>query len=251
MKDGYPRERRGTITKGNVMTQEKLNNHFLLLQINDSQFPIGAYSHSYGLETYIQKGIVKDMATADNYIRRRLKLNFMYGDLLAARLSYEAADEASADKLDALVEIMEASRIPKETREASKRLGSRFVKTLEKMDMPWKDGFAKDYLLERKKGLICQPCAYGIVCAGCGIDKKAAMENFIYAQCSAMVTNCVKLVPLSQTDGQRMLSSMYTLFEEIVEAVDEAPEEMLCASTPAFDLRSIQHETLYSRLYMS
>lgn len=38
------------------MSQKK----FLVLQMNDSLFPIGAYSHSYGLETYIQKGIVKD-----------------------------------------------------------------------------------------------------------------------------------------------------------------------------------------------
>ena len=44
---------------------ELLNHHFLLLQINDSLFPIGGYSHSYGLETYIQKGIVQDLETAE------------------------------------------------------------------------------------------------------------------------------------------------------------------------------------------
>lgn len=37
---------------------------FLLLQVNDALFPIGGYSHSYGLETYIQKGIVKDADSA-------------------------------------------------------------------------------------------------------------------------------------------------------------------------------------------
>ena len=66
-----------------------------------------------------------------------------------------------------------------------------------------------------------------------------------------MVTNCVKLIPLSQTEGQRMLSDLYSLFGEILAEAENAGEEMLCASTPAFDLRSIQHETLYSRLYMS
>ena len=34
--------------------------YFYLLQVNDALFPIGGYSHSYGLETYIQKGIVKN-----------------------------------------------------------------------------------------------------------------------------------------------------------------------------------------------
>ena len=41
---------------------------YLLMQINDALFPIGAYSHSYGLETYIQKDIVHDMETAQKYI---------------------------------------------------------------------------------------------------------------------------------------------------------------------------------------
>ena len=45
------------------MSQKK----FLVLQMNDSLFPIGAYSHSYGLETYIQKGIVKDAETAEKF----------------------------------------------------------------------------------------------------------------------------------------------------------------------------------------
>lgn len=66
-----------------------------------------------------------------------------------------------------------------------------------------------------------------------------------------MVTNCVKLIPLSQSEGQRILSELYPLFDEILDEVQRADAEMLCASTPAFDLRSIQHESLYSRLYMS
>ena len=50
-----------------------LNSKFLLLQINDAMFPIGAYSHSYGLETYIQNGIVHDSQTAGEFIRKKLK----------------------------------------------------------------------------------------------------------------------------------------------------------------------------------
>ena len=65
------------------MNTENLKSHFLLLQINDSLFPIGGYSHSYGLETYIQKGLVQDAAGAEDYIRRRLRYNFLYTDLLA------------------------------------------------------------------------------------------------------------------------------------------------------------------------
>ena len=77
------------------------------------------------------------------------------------------------------------------------------------------------------------------------------MSGFLYAQTSAMVTNCVKTIPLSQSDGQQLLASMYDLFETVMEKTLSAGEEMLGLSAPGFDLRGIQHESLYSRLYMS
>ena len=78
-------------TEGKNMKMKDLKNHFLLLQINDSLFPIGGYSHSYGLETYIQKGIVHNSELAAEYIRKRLLYNFLYTDFLAVRLAYDAA----------------------------------------------------------------------------------------------------------------------------------------------------------------
>ena len=50
---------------------------FFLLQVNDALFPIGGYSHSYGLETYIQKGIVHDEDRADEFFQSRLEYNFL------------------------------------------------------------------------------------------------------------------------------------------------------------------------------
>ena len=50
-----------------------------------------------------------------------------------------------------------------------------------------------------------------------------------------MVTNCVKTIPLSQSDGQKLLLSLHGLMEELVRQAEEAEEEMLCVSTPGFD----------------
>ena len=52
--------------------------NFYLLQINDALFPIGAYSHSQGLETYIQRGIVHDEATAKEYIHHKIRWNLAF-----------------------------------------------------------------------------------------------------------------------------------------------------------------------------
>ena len=66
---------------------------FFLLQVNDALFPIGGYSHSQGLETYIQQGIVHDEETAAEYIGKKLKLNLACTDLLGVRLAYELCIE--------------------------------------------------------------------------------------------------------------------------------------------------------------
>ena len=113
------------------MDREQEIRRFFLLQVNDALFPIGGYSHSQGLETYIQQGSVCDEKTAAEYIHKKLRFALAYTDLLAVRLAWELADQSDADGLDELEEILGASRIPFEQREASRKMGSRFAKTIE------------------------------------------------------------------------------------------------------------------------
>ena len=75
---------------------------YYLLQVNDSLFPIGGYSHSQGLETYIQKGLVYDLKTAEKYIENKINMSFKYTDLLAVKLAYE---RAAKDDVKGLVEL--------------------------------------------------------------------------------------------------------------------------------------------------
>ena len=256
-----------------------MDNLFYLLQVNDALFPIGAYSHSQGLETYIQKGIVHDVPTAREYIRNKLRWNLLYTELLAARLAYEyAAQEPCGRKADGrpsvagesadrgdedgsgtavqdlirLEEILEASRLPYEQREAVRKMGSRFAKTVQKLGIPeCETGIFAEYLAARKGRSTSHCCIYGVFCAVMGIDEEQALSHYLYAQTSAMVTNCVKTVPLSQTAGQQLLAGFHDEFKELLQEVMNCTEDDICRSAPGFDLRGIQHERLYSRLYMS
>ena len=133
---------------------------FYLFQINDSLFPIGAYSHSYGLETYIQKKLGKDIDTAFEYLKCNLKSNSLYSELLAINLSYEYANEERLDKLIRLDNILNASKSPKEIRLASQKLGSRFIKTLISTNINYKNDNFTNYVNESKYNLPTHTFAY-------------------------------------------------------------------------------------------
>lgn len=224
---------------------------FFLLQVNDALFPIGGYSHSYGLETYIQKGIVHDEDSAQEFIHKRLKYNFSYNEFMAVRLAFEYALREDLEAISRLEEIMEAGKIPRETREASRKLGSRFIKTLSALELPVQNSIFDKYREARKGKSVHHAVAYGVFCGAAGIAENEALEHFIYAQTSAMVTNCVKTIPLSQSSGQKLLNGCYPLLQELTKKVTELGEEWLGLSGPGFDLRCMQHEGLYSRIYMS
>lgn len=224
---------------------------FFLLQVNDALFPIGGYSHSYGLETYIQKGIVHDEDSAEEFIHKRLEYNFLYNEFLAVRLGWEYAVSGDLTAISSLEEIMEAGKIPRETREASRKLGSRFIKTLSALEIPRENRVFEEYREARKGKSVHHAVAYGVFCGAAGITREEALEHFLYAQTSAMVTNCVKTIPLSQSSGQKLLSGCYPLLQKLTREVKELGEEWLGLSGPGFDLRCMQHEGLYSRIYMS
>ncbi|MCD8108803.1 MAG: urease accessory protein UreF [Clostridiales bacterium] len=233
------------------MDSKDRKKHFLLLQVNDALFPIGAYSHSYGLETYIQKSLVTNEEEAWAFIYRRMTYGFCYNEFLSARLAYEYAAEGQTEKIMRLEDILEASRIPRETREAGRKLGSRFVKTVRGLDIPFESDVFTDYTHLRGGAGVTHSVVYGVFCAAVGILREEAMENYLYAQASSMVTNCVKTIPLSQTGGQQLLYRCQEMFQEILERLDTLTEEELCLSAPGFDIRCMQHEGLYSRIYMS
>jgi urease accessory protein len=66
-----------------------------------------------------------------------------------------------------------------------------------------------------------------------------------------MVTNCVKLIPLGQQQGQALLFSIQPLIAELVPQSLQPNRELIGWCCTGFDIRSMQHERLYSRLYMS
>ncbi len=235
-----------------IRIHTKMNKeYYLLLQINDALFPIGGYTQSYGLETYVQKNIITDGQTAQKFISSELTTAMLYSELLPAALAYQYAKENNLDKLVELEMMSKAARSAKELREASQKLGNRFVKTIESLPLDFDIAFFNSYVAKCKTIGVSHCIAYGVFCAAADIDKSLMLSAFLYSQTSGFVVNCVKLIPLSQTEGQKILYSLQNEFDGLLDRVEQLNEDDLFLSCPALDIASMQHEKLYFRLYMS
>ncbi len=222
---------------------------FRLLQLNDALFPIGSFSHSYGLETYVAEGLLQDGRAAEAWLRAYIRHALLYNELLAVRLAHEAAEAGDLPQLLAYEELLYAARAPREIREALVRLGSRLTKTAQAAGLVEDDFFAAFVKAAGRR--LSHPVCYGALTARLAIGRQEAVAHYAYAQISALVNTCVKLVPLAQTEGQRILGALQGAWAECVGMALEEPEASLGRSAPGLDIRSMQHETLYTRLYIS
>ena len=221
-----------------------------LLQLSDTMLPVGGYAHSAGLETYVQLGLVHDAATAKQFVTGMLSQNLHYTDAALLSLAYDAAAQNDNSKVFALDELCTAVKLPKEIRQASQKTGMRLIKIFESLcanDVTV--AYANAVRSQAAQGHYC--IAFGLYAQAQGIPKKETLTGFYYNAAAGFVTNSVKLVPLSQQHGQEILFSLHPLIEQLAQQSLQPDEQLVGLCCPGFDVRCMQHERLYSRLYMS
>lgn len=220
-----------------------------LMQIHDSAFPIGSFTQTYGMETYIQEDIIRTKENLIAYCTSFLFHNLVRGDAILIQEAYAAAQEQDIERLLYLEQLCGAMKLAKESREASVKLGRQFIKTVSLLGA---DGFLAEWKaridLQEIKGHYA--ILYGIYSATTGVSVRHAVMTYLFASLNGLVQNAVRAVPFGQTTG---VEATYELIEQVTEAADlvsTLTEKDISNNALGIELASMKHEYLFSRLFI-
>ncbi|PGT87689.1 MULTISPECIES: urease accessory protein UreF [Bacillaceae] len=228
-----------------------MTNHlFQLLQICDSNFPSGAFSHSFGLETYIQEGKVVDKKTFLVALKQFLQTQFVFTDGLACRLAFEYLQDNRLDSIWQLDHELFALAMAKETREGNRRIGRQMVKVMNEL-FPNKQLKTYQIKIKEKEAHGHSSIVFAFVCQGLDIEVETTLSTYLFATTTTLVQNAVRGIPIGQTDGQKILVEIQPFLNQIVKQIMSLDEEQLGAGAPGLEIAQMLHEQLSVRLFMS
>jgi urease accessory protein len=221
-----------------------------LLQLSDGLFPAGAYAHSLGLETYVQSGLVKDRVGLEAFVRAHLHGSAGPSDAVAAALAARAAARADLATCLAIDARLEAMRVVPEFRAASRQMGRHTLRAVMAWDHDgWLEGFASRVDAGATPGH--HAVAFGAAGGREGIPAETVAVAILYATAAMLVNAALRLLPLGQLDGQRVLAACRREIAGLAEHAANATTEDMWSFTPGLELAGLQHADLERRLFRS
>lgn len=224
--------------------------HLRLFQFCDSQFPTGAFSHSFGLETYIQRDTVHDEASFQQWLALFLNEQLTYADGLAMQLVYDALNQNDSESILRLDKILFVQNLPKETRQGSKQMGNRMVKLASELyDSDWIDWYNAQ--LKEKKAKLHPAICFTMLGHHLGVDIETIIDYYLYQNVSSLTQNAVRAIPLGQTAGQRIVHHMIPLMKETRDYIMTLDESQLGITAPGLEINQMEHENVNVRIFIS
>ncbi len=217
-----------------------------LLQLASPALPVGAYSYSEGLEALVELGTVNSQETLAQWLTQELRWGAVRLEAAVMIQGYEAIHTQDFDAVIRWNRWLTAARETEELRQQSLQMGRSLLKLL--LDL-------HPELIRACELLQQEGCnfaiAYAIAAAHHQLDLQAALLAYLYSWIANLVSAGVKLIPLGQTAGQRLLLTMQPALKHAAENISTLQADDLCSCSWGLSLASMAHECQYSRLFRS
>jgi len=213
-------------------------------------FPVGAYAYSHGAEAAVESGRILDRAAATDWIAFVLEFGTGRVDADLFVEAYLAADENNGDKFVQVASMADALKGTAELGLESRAQGQAFYDAVQGA---WPDERLERFGDALKSAAVWPSYATMVAAAAAfaGVGLQAALGAYLHAFSANISSAIVRLVPLGQTDGQKIIAAIEPVVERaLVSALERDPNDMGSAAMMV-DWMSMKHETQYSRLFRS
>lgn len=215
-----------------------------LYQLISPALPIGSFTYSQGLEWAVEAQWIYDDKTLESWLEGILKYSVASLELpvlLRLQHAFKTGDELAAQRW---CQFLIASRETSELRKEERQRGAALTKLLPNLDIVVPDGMLKTLQAS-------QLCGIALAAVQWDIDPQKALLGYCWSWLENSTMAGVKLIPLGQTQGQKILFQLSKQIPEIVEQAKTIDDKDVGSCTPALAIASSCHENQYTRLFRS
>lgn len=219
------------------------------LRFVDSFFPSGGFAYSSGLEAAVQGGAVCNAEDLSKYVEDMLRNGMGRREAVAVGLAHDAMlKKALQIALDADREL-DAMKTGRESRLASRQMGRQIIRiAAEQIEG---QSILRDFhaAVEAERTPCHLAVSLGLALASSGWNREDAVAAYLYQAATGLISAALKLLPIGQREGQRLLDGWMLLIAELSGQMQ--PDATMTSWSPVQDIYAMRHSRLESRLFRS
>ena len=219
------------------------------LRFVDTFFPSGGYAFSSGLEAAVQGGAVKTSDQLARYIEDLLRGGMSRREVLATKRANLAATTGSLEAAITVDRELDSTKLGRESRLASRQMGRQVIRVAADQirATPFLSTYCDEVEADRSPGHLA--VAFGLTMGTCGWSPEETAAAFLYHTAVGFISAAMRLSPIGQYEGQRILGEWLPLIERISREVD--PDTVMSSWSPVQDIYAMRHGSLEWRLFRS
>lgn len=222
-----------------------------LLQLADSALPISGYTHSWGLEAAIARGLVRDPETLEGWTLRWLSTSLGPFEGVLVASACRAGCSGRPGDLVELNRIADVSIVPPSTRRASREMGNQLMAL--GATWAWSAGRLESLLhsVPDESGTWHHAVAFGLLGAIAGGEPRDVLAAFFHQAALGMIGAGVRAIPVGHTHGQQVLAYLHDEIQSLTETILEREPETAGAGCPFYEVLCDEQTRLYARMFRS
>jgi len=215
-----------------------------LYQLISPSLPIGAFTYSQGLEWAIEAGWIKNEQALEQWLESVLAHSVSTLELPVMIRLCRAFEGQDVEAVHYWTQFLIASRETSELRKEERQRGQALATLLPNLNVAMDDS-----VIEAVRST--QIAGFALAAQQFDISIQSACAGYLWSWLENAVMAGVKLVPLGQTSGQKLLMRLSERVPTAVERALAIVDDEVGSSTPALAIASSRHETQYTRLFRS